>query len=123
MELLTTIIYTTHFSPKEMNTIVTDTIFYPFVFTTSKSFYSLPKARKEYAVYKKYLACTHHCLIFLFVCFGNIGERSSEAGEREKEKIFFPYLYPFARAVNKSPAVFIFYPARLTDFEEKIEGL
>ena len=116
MELLTTIIYTTHFSPKEMNTIVTDTIFYPFVFTTSKSFYSLPKARKEYAVYKKYLACTHHCLIFLFVCFGNIGER-------EKEKIFFPYLYPLTLAVNKSPAVFIFYPARLTDFEEKIEGL
>ena len=72
---------------------------------------------------KKYLACTHHCLIFLFVCFGNIGERSSEAGEREKEKLFFPYLYPFALAVNKSPAVFIFYPARLTDFEEKIEGL
>ena len=105
-----------------MNTIVTDTIFHPFVFTTSKSFYSLPKPRKEYAV-KKHLACTHHCLIFLFVCFGNIGERSSEAGEREKEKMFFPYLYPFALAVNKSPAVFIFYPARLTDFEEKIEGL
>ena len=72
---------------------------------------------------KKHLACTHHCLIFLFVYFGNIGERSSEAGEREKEKIFFHYLYPFALAVNKSPAVFIFYPARLTDFEEKIEGL
>ena len=66
---------------------------------------------------------THHCLIFLFVFFENIGERSSESSERQNEKIFFPYLYPLALAVNKSPAVFIFYPACLTDFEEKIEGL
>ena len=29
----------------------------------------------------------------------------------------------FALAVNKSPAVFIFYHARLTEFEEKVEGL
>ena len=31
--------------------------------------------------------------------------------------------YPLALAVNKSPAVFIFYHARSMDFEEKIEGL
>ena len=105
-----------------MNNIVTYTIFYPFVFTNSKSFYSLPKPRKEYAV-KKHLACTHHCLIFLFVCFENIGERSSEASERENEKIFFPYLHSLALVINKSPAVFIFYHARSTDFEEKIEDL
>ena len=62
--------------------------------------------------------------MFLSVFFENIGERSSEASEREKEKIFFPYLYPLALAVNKSPAVFIFFfHVRLTDFEEKIEGL
>ena len=29
----------------------------------------------------------------------------------------------FALAVNKSPGVFNFYHARLTEFEEKIEGL
>ena len=66
-----------------MNTVI-DTIAYPFVFTTSKSFYSLPKPRKECAV-KKHLACTEseYCLIFLFVFFENIGERSSEARERK----------------------------------------
>ena len=36
---------------------------------------------------------------------------------------FFPHSYPLALAVTKSPAVFIFYHARSTDFEEKIEGL
>ena len=30
---------------------------------------------------------------------------------------------PLALAVDKSPAVFIFYDARSTDFEEDIEGL
>ena len=95
-----------------MNTIVTDTIFYTFVFITSKSFYSLPKHREEYAV-KKHLACTHHCLIFLRLL------RKHKASARTK-KIFFPYLYPLALVVNKSTAVFIFYHARLTDLEEKI---
>ena len=32
-------------------------------------------------------------------------------------------LYPLALAVNKSPAVFIFYHTRSTDFEEETEGL
>ena len=36
---------------------------------------------------------------------------------------FFPYPYSLALAVNESPAVSIFYHARSTDFEEKIEGL
>ena len=31
--------------------------------------------------------------------------------------------YPLAQAVNKSPAGFIFYQARSTHFEEKIEVL
>ena len=34
-----------------------------------------------------------------------------------------PHPYPLAMAVNKSPMVFIFYHARSTNFEEKIEGL
>ena len=61
------------------------------------------------------LACTQTCLIFLFVLFENIGERSERARtseEREKEKqrkaiFFFPHPYPLALAVNKSPAVSI----------------
>ena len=36
---------------------------------------------------------------------------------------FLPHPYPLALAVSKSPAVFVFYHARSTDFEEKIEGL
>ena len=36
---------------------------------------------------------------------------------------FLPRPYPLALAVSKSPAVFVFYHARSTDFEEKIEGL
>ena len=56
------------------------------------------------------------CFIFLFVLFENIGEL-------EKEKIYFflPLPLPPWAAVNKSPAVFILYHARSTDFEE-IEG-
>ena len=42
--------------------------------------------------------------------------------ESERE-FFFPHPYPLALAVNKFPAVFIFYHARSTDFEEKMEGL
>ena len=45
------------------------------------------------------------------------------SAEREKE-IFSPSLsLPLVLAVNKSPAVFIFYHARSTDLDEKIEGL
>ena len=36
--------------------------------------------------------------------------------------LFFPHHYPLALAVNNPPR-FIFYHARSTDFEEKIEGL
>ena len=57
------------------------------------------------------VACTQTLFIFLFVIFESIGEQA------------YPYLYSLALAVNKSPAVIIFYHARLTDFEEKIEGL
>ena len=71
------------------------------------------------------------CFIFLFVLLENIGMRESEASTRAKRArsarkkyiFFFPHPYPFALAVNKSPAVFIFYHARSTDCGEKIEGL
>ena len=44
----------------------------------------------------------------LFVLFGDIGER----GPREAPIFFFPdHYYPFARAVNKSPAVYFLSPA------------
>ena len=71
------------------------------------------------------------CKIFVFVLFENIGERASEAIVRErvrsarnKIKVSFllPHPYSLALAVNKS-AVFVFYHARSTDFEEKIEFL
>ena len=41
----------------------------------------------------------------------------------QESKLILPYPYLLALTVNKSPAVFIFYHARSTDFEEKIEGL
>ena len=53
------------------------------------------------------LAGSRRCFIFLFVF----------------ENFFFPHPYPLALAVNKFPTVFIFYHARTTNFEEKIEGL
>ena len=37
--------------------------------------------------------------------------------------VVLPHPYPLALAVNKSPAVSIFYNARSTHFEEKIEVL
>ena len=50
--------------------------------------------------------------------FENIGETASEVSARERAH------YPFALAINKSPAVYILSPSpRSTDFEEKIEGL
>ena len=52
------------------------------------------------------LACTRRGFIFLFVF----------------ENFFFPHPYPLALTVNKFPTVFIFYHARSTNFEEKIEG-
>ena len=72
------------------------------------------------------LACTRslhvhrRCFIFLLDLFENIGERENECGA---SIFFFPPPYHPALAVNKSPAVFIFYHARSTDFEEKVEGL
>ena len=60
------------------------------------------------------LACTQT----LFYLFENIVEAASEVSARERAH------YPFALAVNKSPAVYILSPSpRSTDFEEKIEGL
>ena len=34
-----------------------------------------------------------------------------------------PYHYSLALVVNKSPAVYIYYHPRSTDFEEELEGL
>ena len=61
--------------------------------------------------------------LFLFVLFKNIGERLSETSESQREARILPPPLPLALAVRKSPAVFVFYHARSTDFEEKIEGL
>ena len=57
-----------------------------------------------------------------FVLFENMGEH---ARKKNKERLFssFPHPYLLALVVNRSPGVFVFYHARSTDFEEKIEGL
>ena len=52
------------------------------------------------------------CFIFLFVLFKNIGELASHH-----------YHCPLALVVNKSPAVYIYFHPRSTDFEEELEGL
>ena len=62
-------------------------------------------------------------LFFSFFWKTSACARARRAREKEKNKLFFfPHPYPFALAVNESPR-FIFYHARSTDFEEKIEGL
>ena len=74
-------------------------------------------------------ACTQTLFYFSFRSFRKHrharerGEHASAEREEEKYIFSFPHPYPFALAVNKAPAVFIFYHARSTDFEEKIEGL
>lgn len=66
------------------------------------------------------LSCFHSLFQFSFRSF-----QKHKQGRRATKKSIFFFLQPcpLALAVNKSPAVFIFYPARSTDFEEKIEGL
>ena len=56
--------------------------------------------------------------LFLFVLFKNIGERLSETSESQREARLLSPPLPLALAVRKSPAVFVFYHARSTDFEE-----
>ena len=64
------------------------------------------------------------CFIFLFVLFKNIGELASEVSARERTHHYpHHYHYPLALVVNKSPAVYIYYHPRSTDFEEELEGL
>ena len=58
---------------------------------------------------------TNVFFIFLLILFKNIGEHA--------RKKFFSHSYPLALVVNKSPGDFIFYHARSTNFEKKIEGL
>ena len=67
------------------------------------------------------LSCTHTLFCFSFRFFSKTW---SSARERKIKNYFLlsPPL-PLALAVNKFPAGFIFYHARLTDFEEKVRGL
>ena len=76
---------------------------------------SLICQRRKVLTAKIRLACTQTLFYFSFRSFRKIGERPSI--------FFFLHPYPLALAVNKSPSVFIFYHARSTVFEEKIEVL
>ena len=58
-----------------------------------------------------FVACSQTLFYFSFRSFRKHRRASSSS----------PTPLPFALAVNKSPAVFVFYHARSTDFEEKIE--
>ena len=63
------------------------------------------------------------CSLYTDVLFSFRSFRVVERGARERKNksiFFFPHHYPLALAVNKSPAV-IFYHARSTDFEERID--
>ena len=66
-------------------------------------------------------------VLLFFSFFSKTLASENERGAQERKiinRIFsFPNLKPLSLAVSKSPAVFVFYHARSTDFEEKIEGL
>ena len=60
-------------------------------------------------------------VLFFFWIFS----KTSVSARTSAEHLFFFFPPPYhpALAVNKSLGVFIFYHARSTDFEEKVEGL
>ena len=66
-------------------------------------------------------ACTQTLFCFSFGSFRK--HRWARERVRSIYFFFFPPPYHPALAVNKSLGVFIFYHARSTDFEEKVEGL
>ena len=66
------------------------------------------------------LACTQ--MLFYF-SFRSLHKHQRGRRWRKKTVFFFLHPYPLVLAVNNSPAVFVFYHAGSTDFEEKIEGL
>ena len=62
------------------------------------------------------LARTYTDVVLLFFSFFSKTSASQQGRARERASIFyFPQPYPLARAVSKSPAVFIFYHVRSTD--------
>ena len=63
-----------------------------------------------------WIAFIQTLLYFSFRCFGK-HRRARERKMKKTSIFFFAHPYPFALGVN------IFYHARSTDFEEKIEGL
>ena len=66
------------------------------------------------------LACTQ---MFFYFSFRSFHKHQRGRRSRKKTIFFFLHPYPLVLAVNNSPAVFVFYHAGSTDFEEKIEGL
>ena len=67
------------------------------------------------------LPCMYSDVVLFFFSFFS---QTSAGAEIEKGNYFlFPHPYPLVLAVNNSPAVFAFYHAGSTDFEEKIERL
>ena len=79
---------------------------------TSKFYVSVSERKRAV------LACTQTLFYFSFRSF------RKHRRAREKGNLFSssPTPTPLVLAVNNSPAVFIFYHARSTNFEEKIEG-
>ena len=79
----------------------------------------------EKAYFPPSLVCTQTLFYFSFRSFRKHRrpregeERARKARKRERKIFFFSHPYSLALAVNKSPAVFIFYHARSWDLELK----
>ena len=104
MELLTTIIYTTHFSPKEMNTIVTDTIF--------KSFYSLQTPERVCSL-KKVLSLYTSLSYFSFRLFRKHRRALKRSGRARERKNLLPLPLPLCTGGQQIPRCFYFLPRAL----------